>query len=186
LTDGDNLLAPLKNPRWEAFCQQLAGPSPPTVVQAYANAGFKSGDRAHASRLHLRPDVQNRILELQAATGRALAARAARLEVRAIETNVVSRELLLADVRHAYNVAESAKNPAAMIAAVRLLAELSLVSLRCPEDRQPTQHLHVHELVDAPRRESLLEWTQRKRRELDERSGKNPGPNVVKLIPGSD
>jgi hypothetical protein len=79
-----------------------------------------------------------------------------------------------------------------MISAVRLLAELGQISLKAPEDRpQPSQHVHLHEaLVDAPPRETLQQWTQRKQRELSERSATkqlDPGPTrALRLVDDDD
>jgi hypothetical protein len=52
----------LRNPKYEAFCRELAAGS--DVRDAYTSAGFKP-HRANGSRLRRRPDVAARISELQ-------------------------------------------------------------------------------------------------------------------------
>jgi hypothetical protein len=122
-----------------------------------------------------------------------VAAKAARAEANAISSVVITRERLIGDARTAYNLAERQSNVAGMLGAIKLLAELGQVSLRCPQDRpQPSQHVHLHELVDLPPRESLAQWTRRKQQELEQRqelSAKQPGPSAprsLKLVDNDD
>src|SRR5262249_10164318 len=99
----------------------------------------------------------------------------------------VSREVLIEEAQHALRIAEDAQNAAAMVGAIRLMAELAQISLRCPEDRaQPSQHVHLHgdaSLVDRPPPETMQEWIERKNRELSERSAK---ARSLKLVPSTD
>jgi hypothetical protein len=159
----------LKRERWERFARLLASPDNSTLTDSYAAAGYRP-DRAHAARLANHPAVAGRVNEILAATGRVLAARMAREEQRAVSKNVVSREGLIEEAQHALRVAEDAQNAAAMVSCIRLLAELSLLPMKPPEDRPPQQHLHVHGFVDRPPPETLEQWIARKERELGERS----------------
>jgi hypothetical protein len=78
----------------------------------------------------------------------------------------------------AFKVAEREANAQGMCQAIRLMAELAQISLRCPEDRaQPSQHLHLHgkSLVDRPPEESMQQWLERKRLEAEQRTNKRLG-----------
>lgn len=162
----------LKNPRWEQYAQILASPHPPQKIVAFAQAGFKPSP-AHATRVSQHPLVAARIAELQAKAANLAAMQAARSEAAAVCKIAVSRETLMVDSAAAFKVAEANGNAQGMVAAIRLMAELAQISLKAPDDKQPTQHLHLHEaasLIDRPPTETLEQWIERKRLEAEDRA----------------
>ena len=166
----------LRNARWERFAQILASPAPPTYADAYAQAGF-NGDRAHAHRLSRHPFVRARIDELHTIAANILTNRLAKISETATGNNLATRESLAANAQAAFRIAEEDRKPGDMIQALKFLAEISGVSLK--PQAPAAQHLHIHEtLVDAPPRETLKQWTERKQQELEQRSTKQP----IKLV----
>lgn len=161
----------LKNGRWEHFAQILAGPHPPHNLEAYRTAGFR-GDASHAWRLAQNPQVAGRITELKAKAGQIAAIQLAKAEANAVAAIQVTRQSLMVETETALRLAANSANVQGMVAAIRLMAELAQISLKAPEDKQTSQHVHLHEasLIDRPPTETLEQWIERKRLEADARA----------------
>jgi phage terminase small subunit len=86
-------MAPLKNPKHEAFAQFCAEGK--SQAEAYRLAGFK-GDRREASKARHRPDIARRVGELQGRALKVVEAVEAKALERTIEKGVASRERVLA------------------------------------------------------------------------------------------
>jgi hypothetical protein len=108
---------PLKNPRWEKFCQLLASGRATDRLQreAYKSAGYQttndnSTDAAASRLMHKYQPILERIAELQVQTARRKA---------------ITRDSLVDELAHAQEMADEIKSPAAHVAATGMKAKLT-------------------------------------------------------------
>lgn len=177
--DGFDPAQPIERLKQERFAQLCA--SGCATNAAYVKAGYKlSGDGANARKLKQNPQVKARIEWLRTRSAEKITDRVAEIVTASLEDIAYSRGQALLEAEEARQLAGKMGQSGAMVAAVRLKAQLAGLPIGAEEAERPPAEKPIRDLAD-PRVVEQIDRVRNSVRKLVVVDGGKPeqkSPNV--------